>query len=723
MVVRWLLPLVLVTLLVALAQPLQAADTVDLTAQELSFLQQHPSFRAHVEQDYRPFIYVDKGEAHGFTVDLTNIIAKRLGIKINYVIDESWEEALINLKNHHIDMVIAMVNSEQRRGFAHFTKPILVTHTGIATRKDEPIGKTINDFNGRQVAVVDGYWHLAVLQQHYPQIIPVKYTDHIECLEALATGEVDAVISTNPVLDYQIRSNFMLGLQTMPLLNLNHFSSTKESYGVRRDFPFLVSALQKGFDSITEKELNELRQRWLIQDITKSGSMVLNEQERQHLLNMQELRLCIDPAWMPMEGIDHQGSHVGLSADYFAQLQRLLPIPIRLLPTTSWLETLDKAKKGECDLISLITQTEERDSFLNFTRHYLSLPVVVATRDKEIFIENMQQLVGRRIGSTKGYSVTERFRHKYPTIDLIEVDNVATGVKMVHLGEIYGFIGSVAAIGQEIRDQGFNDVKISGQVDIKHKLRVGVRKDDPLLLSIMNKAIATLNSGEGRRLYNKWMPVSYQHGISRKLVLTITLAGIVLIILMLMRNRRLTYLNKQINDAHHLLEEKSRELELLSTTDRLTGLYNRFKIDETFNYEWARVQRYEQSLSLIMLDLDYFKAVNDNHGHQQGDRVLCAIAESLQHRVRESDIVGRWGGEEFMIICPATSLSEAQILAEDLRIEIENIDLSPLPHQTASFGVATVLATDSQGDSFRRVDEALYRAKELGRNRVEVEAK
>ncbi len=706
---------------ISMIQPLHASVSVDLTPQEIAFLQQHSRFRAHVEHDYSPFIYVENGEAHGFTVEFTNLLAKRLGITIDYVVDESWDDALVNLKNRQIDLVVAMVNNAQRQQYTCFTEPVLINYTGLATRKNDLFGNTLDEFDGRRVAVVDGYWHLSVLQQYYPQIIPVTYPDNIACLEALANKDVDAVLSTNPVLAYQIRNRFMVGLQTKPLLASNYFHSTDECYGVRIDYPLLASALQKAIDSVAEEELNALRRRWLIDAVETKGLLVLSEKERQHLMKMKELRLCVDPAWMPLEGIDNNGKHTGLSADYFAKLQQLLPVPIRLVPTANWQETLDKAKNGECDLVSLITKTEERGKYLNFTKPYLNLPVVIATREDEIFIENIQQVADKRFGGTKGYSVTELFRQQYPAIELIETDNVASGIQMVHRGEIYGFIGSVATLGQEIRDQGLDDVKISGRVDISHNLRVGVRKDDPLLLNIMERAVVTMGGDEGKRLYNKWLPVSYRPGVDLRFVLLAVLFAGIVIVLMVMRNRRLTQLNQKLTDAHLQLEEKSRELEFLSITDRLTGLYNRFKIDKTVSYEWARVQRYEQSLSLIMLDLDHFKSVNDNFGHQQGDVVLCAVAECLRTRVRQADVVGRWGGEEFMIVCPATSLSEAQVLAEALRAEIEQIDLTPIPVQTASFGVATFHDGDDSSDTLRRADKALYRAKELGRNRVVTE--
>ncbi|MGB1026667.1 MAG: diguanylate cyclase, partial [Rhodospirillaceae bacterium] len=166
------------------------------------------------------------------------------------------------------------------------------------------------------------------------------------------------------------------------------------------------------------------------------------------------------------------------------------------------------------------------------------------------------------------------------------------------------------------------------------------------------------------------------------------------------------------------LERKNQELELLSVSDRLTGLYNRSKLDDVLAEELQRARRYGQTFSVILLDIDHFKSVNDTHGHQVGDDVLRALSQVLKDNCRLSDIVGRWGGEEFMVICPGTGLPGAKTLAETLRSRIAAHVCPIAGPRTASFGV-----TDYQEDAklesiVERADKALYQAKEQGRNQV-----
>ena len=175
----------------------------------------------------------------------------------------------------------------------------------------------------------------------------------------------------------------------------------------------------------------------------------------------------------------------------------------------------------------------------------------------------------------------------------------------------------------------------------------------------------------------------------------------------------------ELSEAYALLALKSVELEKASITDALTGLFNRRRLDEAFAHELDRTQRYAKPVSLIISDVDHFKSVNDTHGHQAGDEVLQTMAGVLRHGVRAVDIVGRWGGEEFLVICPDTDLDGALALAEKLRAAIETTAFPGIGNATSSFGIAQYRDGESFKDIVARADTALYRAKIGGRNRVE----
>jgi len=178
------------------------------------------------------------------------------------------------------------------------------------------------------------------------------------------------------------------------------------------------------------------------------------------------------------------------------------------------------------------------------------------------------------------------------------------------------------------------------------------------------------------------------------------------------------YIYGYISISSNITDKK--RVEELSITDTLTGLSNRLRLDELLLTEFKRMQRYSIELSIILCDIDFFKKVNDNYGHLVGDETLKTLAKIFINHCREVDFIGRWGGEEFLIICPETSAEQAVLVAEKLKSQIGNHNFPVVGKITCSFGVSSITPNDLIKDTLLRADNALYTAKEKGRNRVEM---
>jgi diguanylate cyclase (GGDEF)-like protein len=176
----------------------------------------------------------------------------------------------------------------------------------------------------------------------------------------------------------------------------------------------------------------------------------------------------------------------------------------------------------------------------------------------------------------------------------------------------------------------------------------------------------------------------------------------------------------RVKARHDRLNSDNERLTEIATVDPLTAITNRYQLTEDLKRQVAIAQRSDRPFSLIMIDLDHFKDVNDTYGHSTGDELLRAVARRLSQRVRGSDILGRWGGEEFVVVAPDTDLGGAGALAEDLRLSLTERPLD-MPGATlrasASFGVAE-WQLESYEHLMERADAALYEAKERGRNTV-----
>jgi diguanylate cyclase (GGDEF)-like protein len=189
--------------------------------------------------------------------------------------------------------------------------------------------------------------------------------------------------------------------------------------------------------------------------------------------------------------------------------------------------------------------------------------------------------------------------------------------------------------------------------------------------------------------------------------------------------RRLVEMQRSLVAVTHKLNVANQELQRLSTTDGLTGISNRRMFDEMSVREWRRCERMKKPLSLVMVDVDYFKHYNDHYGHQAGDECLKAVAaQMLRSAPRASDVVARYGGEEFVFALGETDIDGAKWVANHLRQRIADLMMphaaTALQHVTVSCGVASVIPDDGMSLEalLQSADYALYQAKEQGRNRV-----
>ena len=190
----------------------------------------------------------------------------------------------------------------------------------------------------------------------------------------------------------------------------------------------------------------------------------------------------------------------------------------------------------------------------------------------------------------------------------------------------------------------------------------------------------------------------------------ITTSGIAILVISVL------YLNRIIFPKIMKLEN---ELEILASTDSLTKVYNRSKFSQIIESEIERAERYNHLLSIIMFDIDFFKRINDTYGHLTGDHVLTTLVTLVQEKVRKIDFLIRWGGDEFICILPETNLEGARRLAERIGFSIAQYNFANIGTVTLSLGISQYIKGDTEHTLLKRADEALYKAKMNGGNRIE----
>lgn len=442
-------------------------------------------------------------------------------------------------------------------------------------------------------------------------------------------------------------------------------------------------------------------------DVHGAPAIKFTPREQAYLQQAGLIRMCVDPDWAPFERINGQGRHEGIAADLVQLVAQRVGLRIEVLPVRNWDESLAASQAGRCQIMSFLNQTPARDGWLLFTDPIFSDPNVIITREEHPYIADPRALSQERIALPRGTMVAERVRRDFPDLQIILTNSEEESVALVSERKADMTVRSLIVAAHAIKKEGLFNLKIAGQIpEYTNQLRIGVLKREPVLRDILNKGVQTLTPQERETISNRHVAVRIQQGVDYSLAWKV-LAGVSLLLFgAFYWNRKLASLN--------------RELARLSVTDQLTGLFNRLRLDEALEHELQRSLRTGLPFSVVLLDLDHFKAVNDTHGHQVGDRVLVEVAQLLRANTREIDVVGRWGGEEFMVVCPHTNQEGAALLAEKLCQAIGSHVFPVVGQRTASFGVSCHQSGDLAKDLVARADTALYEAKQAGRNRVMV---
>lgn len=440
-------------------------------------------------------------------------------------------------------------------------------------------------------------------------------------------------------------------------------------------------------------------------------------------VNAVTIPYCVAPDWMPYEGID-QGKHVGISSGFLELIEEQTDWQFQLVPTDSWQQTLAYLKQQRCVFTTMLNYTPRRAEFLYFSDIYSRSPNVLVSRREQPFLQNMEQVGDRSLAIPRGYRLLDYVRQNYPKIRIILAETEQQGLEMVSSGEADLFIGSMYSINARIQQSGLFNLKIAAWAGPEEQFRMAVTENSKWMLPELNRLLAQISDDYRARLYRQWSNIAVlkqtDRGLTWQLLVVVTLVFGALLARyrwISKYNRELTAKNQQLEKLRNQLLETNRELEFISTHDPLTKLYNRHYFHRHFAPE-HRSDAMQGHTSLIVIDIDFFKDINDRHGHSVGDSILSDLASLFMEGAREIDLVARWGGEEFMIVCPDTDCVQARHLCERLASAMTVYPFSAGVRLSCSFGLTELKPGESIWSAFDRADQALYRAKSEGRNRI-----
>jgi len=395
----------------------------------------------------------------------------------------------------------------------------------------------------------------------------------------------------------------------------------------------------------------------------------------------------------------------GIAVDLWEHITRMHGIDNRLKYAPDWQQVLKAIRTRQADITLGTEKSIEKSRYALFSKPYGRFPNVIATERSVNYIPNLAMLKGKKVAVGSGYTIEEKLRSSYPQIELVPVESTDEALKLLHQKEVFAVVDIVPVLSYAIAQNGYDNIIISGTTEFDQNLRFMIRKDYPELVSIVNKAIDATPSYLLDEIVSRYAISSdNSENIDWELIVKIVAAAVIIIGFLLYRQSVL----KRHNDS--LLE--------LSMTDPLTQIDNRMRLDKVINQTIDKYRRYKRPFVLILFDIDDFKKTNDHFGHLAGDEILIELTKLVKLHLRMTDTFGRWGGEEFMIICPETELEGGRHLAEMLCEILGKTEIGKYGPISCSFGITDMREDDTAETLIKRVDDAMYQAKENGKSQV-----
>ena len=699
---------------------LEPKSSLDLTQQELEFIYANPVIRISNEHDYMPFDFSIDSQPKGYSIDLAKVVAQKLGIELEFVSGYEWVNLLGMFKDRKIDILHTTVKTPQRQRYAIFSQEYFSNSSHFVTKKGVQNITHASQLHGRVAAVANAYATQEFLSLNYPAIDLLIVANVEQALEAVAKDRADVA-----VLDYAV-AKYYIDTKGYDLVVADKFSEYNDSvdtgyrFMFHQDMPELQSMFNKALDSIGEQKLEKLYAKWFENGgISFIKSLNLTQKQKEYLEQKDVLKYCSFDGWLPFTKMGNSDMPIGIGADLMEELGAILDVSIEFHAVKSCEAIIQAKKSTDCDIFPVALPTSKKAPYYDFTQPYITESLNLATKHSEIFTASPMELKGKKIGVSQGFGYKKLLHQKYgEQFEIVRKKSVKKGLEALQKGELYGFVDVAPVLGYTIRQYKFNDLKVAGDLGIKVDIAIATNSAQPHLAPIMQKALAMIDDETRSNIINRWYYVSFESVTDYSLVWKIVTGATVLFLFIVFWNRKLNSAKNKTLEALAKLNDAQKELQRLAVTDRLTNLYNRYKIDEVIESQKNRADRYGEEFCLIIIDADHFKRVNDDFGHQIGDEVLVAIGEILQKEVRSTDILARWGGEEFMVICPHTQLSGAKQLALKLKDKVAKHQFAHGLQQTISLGVTQYQKQESIKDLVARSDRALFKAKEDGRDRV-----
>jgi len=695
-----MLKLLLLSLL--LFQTLLFSNPLELTPQERHFIAQHPTLTLGVGSEWVPYILQkEDGNLTGYYQEVIDEMNQLSPLKIQ-LIALPWDEAQKKADQKEIDGLLALIQTPQREEKFLFTHTFSHLKKFIYVKKDNPLKiYSAKDLVHKTIAVDrSNKGDREIVKQFSESFIRYAYS-YKDSFEMVLFGDADAVLGDSA-------TEYFLAVNHLPQMDIAFDTniSLDLKIAVQKALPQAQTILNKLLAHLNKERLKQLQERWFIQN-SANQSFTFTEKERRYLKQHPTLKVCMLENYMPYSSYK-EGHYEGISCKLMHYLKENLSVKLEEVPIHSQTQALQLLKEGKCDIFPSFLPLEAIPSS-GTTQSYDTQPLVIMTTDNKHFINKVDELTNRAVAVVENTPIYTLLKRHYPFLTLLPVKSIQEGLESLLSGKSYAYIDTLRRMTYMMKQHYYSNLKISGKLPEDISMNLLTHEEAPLLQSILRKSLRSLSTQTIETLLENWKEEEKKAPLLSHSILI--LLGTFLVILLLLAIW-----------IYRLYQSKLK-LESLALKDPLTHLLNRRALQNLIEQTTLKKQTHTTLCSVMMVDIDYFKKINDTYGHDVGDKALIFLAELLKTLSHPEDKVFRLGGEEFLIILKEKNQEEAFTLARIIQKNLAQTPLS-LPTQeepiyfTISIGIAqfTPPYTKTLHESILLADEALYRAKKSGRD-------
>ena len=459
----------------------QVSSLSGLTPAESAWLENNSIINVGYEPDWRPIEYIDdNGQLAGLTAWYIEQIEDYSGANMETVDGiDTWTKALQGARDGTIDVMMMIVDTEERRDYLDFTEPHFIMPTDMIT--NGPMNIDNSDLSGYTIATVEQFAVNSWLTENHPGANQLSHASVELALRSVVDGNADMYIDPLLVTSFEAEEHGIEGLVSSGESGYSY----ELSVGVAEDMPELFSIMEKALASISPKE----------RDAQVSSLSGLTPAESAWLENNSIINVGYEPDWRPIEYIDDNGQLAGLTAWYIEQIEDYSGANMETVDgIDTWTKALQGARDGTIDVMMMIVDTEERRDYLDFTEPHFIMPTDMITNGP-MNIDN-SDLSGYTIATVEQFAVNSWLTENHPGANQLSHASVELALRSVVDGNADMYIDPLLVTSFEAEEHGIEGLVSSGESGYSYELSVGVAEDMPELFSIMEKALASISPKE-----------------------------------------------------------------------------------------------------------------------------------------------------------------------------------------------------------------------------------